>query len=463
MNLVEDPIPKLIRRIAIPASIGFFFNTMYNFVDTYFAGLISKSALTGLGRSFPLFLGLLAVGSGISNGTTALISNALGRKDHEGARLFFAQSVVFAAISGVIVSIAGWLLAPTLFKLLHAEGEYLEAALAFMNMIFLGGVFFILQMTLNAVLNAQGETPVFRNVLIGSFVGNCLLNPLFIYGGWFGLPPLGVAGIGVATSVIQVLGAGVLLAHVTKGDLCKGLTLAEFKPRWTSIMQITEQALPAALNMMTVALGVYVITWFVAKFNEDAVAAYGIATRVEQMVLLPTIGLNFAVLSLTGQNNGARRLDRVQHAWRTCIRYGLGLMVPGGVIVYAIRYPAMRWFTQDAQVIEYGANYLSIAAITLCAYPVLFQTVFMLQGLKRPVYGLWIGLYRQIVAPLLVFQALAFWLGFKLWGVWWGVSIVNWSAALFTLWWGGRVLAKCQEVTVPAEVLAQAQALESVD
>ncbi|MDB6116803.1 MAG: MatE-like domain efflux pump [Verrucomicrobiaceae bacterium] len=450
MNLVEDPIPTLVRRIAIPASIGFFFNTMYNFVDTYFAGLISTSALTGLGRSFPLFLGLMAVGSGISSGTTALISNALGRKDHAGARLFFAQSVVFAAIAGVLVCIVGWWTAPALFHLLKAEGAHLEAALAFMNMIYLGGVFFILQMTLNAVLNAQGETRIFRNVLIGSFVGNCLLNPLFIYGGWFGLPAMGVSGIGLATSVIQFIGAAVLLVYVMKGDLCKGLTAAEFRPRWSIVRQITGQALPSALNMLTVALGVYVITWYVAKFSEEGVAAYGIATRVEQLVLLPTIGLNFAVLSLTGQNNGAGRLDRVQHAWRTCIRYGLALMVPGGLIVYAIRYVAMRQFTEDPRVIEYGANYLCIAAITLCAYPVLFQTVYMLQGLKRPVYGLWVGLYRQIVAPLIVFQALAFWLNWQLWGVWWGVSIVNWSAALFTLWWGGRVLAKCQEPVIPS-------------
>ena len=439
MNLVEDPIPRLIRRIAIPASIGFFFNTMYNFVDTYFAGLISKSALTGLSRSFPLFLGLMAVGSGISNGTTALISNALGRKDREEARLFFAQSVVFAAIAGVLVSLLGWGMAPGLFQLLKAEGDDLSAALAFMNMIYLGGVFFILQMTLNAVLNAQGETRVFRNVLIGSFIGNCVLNPLFIYG-WLGLPAMGVAGIGFATSVIQLLGAGVLLFYVARGNLCKGLTAAEFRPRWLCMKQITEQALPAALNMMTVALGVYVITWFVAKLNNDAVAGYGIATRVEQMVLLPTIGLNFAVLALTGQNNGAGRLDRVHEAWRTCIRYGLGLMLPGGLVVYLIRDVAMRWFTQDAKVIEYGSNYLCVAAITLCAYPVLFQTVFMLQGLKRPAYGLWIGLYRQLVAPALVFQALAFWCNWRLWGVWWGVSIVNWSAALFTLWWGKRVL-----------------------
>ncbi len=441
MNLVEDPIPQLVRRIAVPASIGLFFNTMYNVVDTYFAGLISTSAQSGMSRSFALFLLLVAVGSGISNGTTALISNALGKKDKEGARLYFAQAVVFACLAGLLVSFIGWRTAPGLFRLLNAEGENLDTALAFMNMIYLGGVFFILQMTLNSVLNAQGQTRLYRNVLIGSFLGNCVLNPLFIYG-WLGLPPLGVAGIGMATSVIQLGETLVLLYFISRSDLCQGITAAHFKPRWAVIREITGQALPAALNMAAVALGVYVITWYVAQFSNEAVAGYGIATRVEQIVLLPTIGLNFAVLALTGQNNGAGRLDRVQEAWHACIRYGLGLMVAGGVLVYVFRDFAMRRFSHDPLVIEHGANYLSVAALTLCVYPVLFQTVFMLQGLKRPAYGLWIGLYRQIVAPLLVFNALAFGLGWKLWGVWWGVSLVNWSAALFTLWWGKRVLDK---------------------
>ncbi len=439
MNLVEDPIPSLIRRIAIPASIGLFFNTMYNVVDTYFAGLISTEAQAALARSFALFLLLIAVGSGISSGTTALISNALGKKDREGARLYFGQAVVFAVLAGLLASLAGWATAPFLFGLLNAKGEGLEVTLAFMNMIYLGGTFFILQMTLNSVLNAQGQTKLYRNVLIGSFLGNCLLNPLFIYG-WLGLPPLGVAGIGLATSVIQVAEAAVLLFYISRSELCQGITAAHFKPRWDRIREIAGQAVPSAMNMGTVALGVYVITWYVSQFSNEAVAGYGVATRVEQIVLLPSIGLNFAVLALTGQNNGAGRMDRVQEAWRTCIRFGLMMTLAGGVLVFAFRHMAMRWFTTDEQVIEQGSNYLIIAALTLSVYPVLFQTVYMLQGLKRPAYGLWIGLYRQILAPALVFQVLAFWLNWKLWGVWWGVSIVNWSAALFTLWWGGRVL-----------------------
>ena len=190
--------------------------------------------------------------------------------------------------------------------------------------------------------------------------------------------------------------------------------------------------------MLTIALGVFVITWFVKHYGKEAVAAVGIATRVEQIVLMPAIGLNAAVLSIVGQSHGAGLPQRVREAWLTNVKIGAGLMLVGGFLVWLLRGPAMRLFTQDVIVIGHGMNYLLAASVTLAAYPILFVTVFAMQGIKRPAYGLWMGIYRQLVAPALVFYTLAFTLGWGLWGVWWGICIVNWSGALLALAWGRR-------------------------
>jgi len=112
------------------------------------------------------------------------------------------------------------------------------------------------------------------------------------------------------------------------------------------------------------------------------------------------------------------------------------LMALGGALVWVGRDAAMRLFTHDPAVISDGRDYLLMSSVTLAAYPILFVTVFAMQGIKRPAYGLWIGLYRQVAAPLIVFNGLAFGLGWGLWGVWWGISLVTWSAALFALGWG---------------------------
>ncbi len=441
MNLLEGPIKQAIHRIAIPASVGFFFNTMYNFVDTYCAGLISTDALAALSLSFPVFFILLSAGSGLSQGTTALIANALGRGEMMEARLVFGQALVFATVVGLGLSMVGMLAAPAMFRLLGAGDAYLATSLAYMNVILLGGVFFVLQMTLNAALNAQGDTKAYRNLLIAGFFANCVLNPVLMFG-WLGLVPLGISGIAVATVVVQAAGCVFLVKVISRRELGAALRRSHFVPQPVVLRQIAGQAVPAALNMMTVALGIFVITWFVSRFSKEGVAAYGIATRIEQVVLLPTIGLNFAVLSLVGQNFGAGLHHRVREAWKKCIIYGVSLMLGGGALIWLVRGHAMSWFTNDAEVTRLGADYLSVASVTMCAYPILFITVFMLQGLKRPAFGLWMGLYRQIIAPLAVFTLFAFTFGWGLWGVWWGIFVVTWSGSLFTLWWGRRVLQR---------------------
>jgi len=439
LSLTRDPIPYLTRKIAIPASVGFFFNTMFNLVDTYCAGLINTDALAALSLSFPVFFILLAAGSGLSQGATALVANAIGKEDRDTARHVFVQAMLLAVILGLGLMVAGWFGSPWLFRLLGAEGDYLRAALAYMNVILGGAVFFIVQMTCNSALTAEGNTRLYRNFLIYGCIANCALNPVLMWG-WFGLPRMGVAGIGLATVIVQICGCVLLWRGLRAHELFRDLPSALFRPQPALLLRITSQAVPAALNMLTIALGIFVISWFVKHFGKEAMAASGIATRIEQFVLMPAIGLNTAVLSLVGQNNGAGLHHRVRETWLANIKYGVGLALAGGVLLFTLRIPAIKQFTHDEQVISRAFDYLGVAALTLPTYPILFTTVFLLQGLKRPSYGLWMGLYRQFLAPLLVFNILAFTLGWGLNGVWWGIGIVNWSAALFALWWGWRAV-----------------------
>ena len=193
---------------------------------------------------------------------------------------------------------------------------------------------------------------------------------------------------------------------------------------------------------MTIALGIFVMLWFVKHFGQTAVAAMGIATRIEQIVLMPAIGLGTAMLSIVGQNYGAGLPRRVREAWIINICHGSAFMVAGGVLLWIFGETAMRIFTDDPDVIRIGARYLKAAAISLSAYPILFVTVFMMQGLKRPGYGIWIGLYRQIAGPILAYHTLVITLGWGLVGIWWGMLIVTWSAALFAMWWGWKVCGR---------------------
>ena len=330
--------------------------------------------------------------------------------------------------------------------MLGAEGSYLTLSLTYMNIIWAGTLFFIAQSMINATLQAQGDTTTYRNLLIVGFFLNLLLDPWLMHGG-LGVPAMGMAGIAWATVLIQVVGVFYLVYRVMGSSLRWSLRLGDWKPQWHLWQSLIAQGFPAAVNMMTVAAGIFIITWFISFFSKEGVAAYGIATRIEQILLLPTIGLNVAVLTLVGQNYGARQLERIYEVRQTALRWGLAMMILGGMLLYPMAETTMAWFTDSEAVITLGADYLRVASITLCSYVILFQTVFMLQGLKRPMVGLWIGLYRQIVAPLLVFYGLAYGLDWGIDGIWWGIFGVTWSAALFTLIYGKRILKKLTAFT----------------
>ncbi len=440
-DMTGGDIPALIRSLAIPASIGFFFQTMYNVVDTYWAGVLSTDAQAALALSFPVFFIILAIGSGIATASTVLISHSLGAKKGEDAGHYAAQGLSFAVAASILLTIIGLFASPFLFTLLGAGSTYLESSLSYMGVILLGTVFFMASFTLNSFLSSQGDTKSFRNALIAGFFLNVAFDPLLMLG--FGpVPAMGVAGLAWATVLIQLLTVIYMGHKVRLSGLLGGLTLREYLPKPKPYIEIAKQGIPASLNMLTVAVGIFVITYYVSQFGKEAVAAYGIATRVEQILLLPTIGLNIATLTLIGHNYGARQFGRVKEIFVTCMKYGVGLMAIGVVVLFFFAEHFMRLFTSDELVISIAVPYLHIAAFVFWAYVIMFITIALLQGLKRPMFAVYIGMFRQIIAPLAIFWLLSSYLGLGIVGVWYGVFLVNWGATAISLWYAHGVLKK---------------------
>lgn len=451
-DLTTAPIPGLIRRLAIPASVGFFFNTMYNIVDTYWAGRYSTDALAALSLTFPVFFVLLSLGSGFSTGATALIGNALGAGDRREAARTAAQGLVLSfLLSGLVMAVGYWA-APSLFRMLGAEDRYLEICLEYMYVILGGAVVVLPFYMLNGILNSQGDMRTFRDYLLVATILNVGLDPWFMYGG-FGLPAMGVRGIAVVTIGLQAGGLVFLFVRARRTGLLYRSEGAHWTPDRRVLRAIFGQGLPASLNMMTVALGIFVITYFLSRFGQNVVAAYGAATRIEQMVLLPTIGLNVAVLTLAAQNGGAGRFGRVRSTVRTALGYGAIVMAVGSVALFFAAEPLMKLFTKDAEVVQIGAHYLRIAAFIEYSYVILFVNTSALQGLKKPAFALWIGLYRQQIMPIALF-----WLATQVWdfgldGIWFALLGINWSAAAVAVFYAQRIVSRMADGEIaPPEV-----------
>lgn len=445
-DLTNRPIPEVIRQVAVPASVGFFFNTMFNVVDTWWAGRIDTEAVAALSLSLPVYFIITSLASGIGTGATALMGSALGAKDKDQASLVAVQMLGFGVFLSSLLAWFGLTFSPAIFGWLGAEGEYLDKCLAYMNPLFACNFVTVFIFLFNAILQSQGDTKSFRNMLIFSALLNVGLDPWFIHGG-FGLPAMGIAGVGWATVVLQGLGAIYLAYRARRTGLMhtdKGRNLI---PRPAIYGQIAHQGFPAALNFMTIALGFFVIFKFVSQFGPEASAAYGVATRIDQIVLLPTIGLNVASLTVTAQNYGAGFMDRVQLSMRKCLIYGAWILLPLSLPIFFLARPLMAFFTDDPAVIAIGAEYLRIDAFILYAYVVIFVSTSALQGMKRPMFAIWMGLARQVIAPWALFTLCTVVLGYGTISLWLSIGAIVWCSAIVAFVYASRVLARLQEKT----------------
>lgn len=439
MDLTRDPLPGLLWRIAAPGAVGLFLQTLLNLTDTWFAGHLSTLAQAALSLSFPLFFVLGTFGAGLATGASALVARALGAGDRRTARCMAGQAVFLALVLGLALSLLGRFIARPAFISMGAEGEYLEMCLSYMNTVFMFAPVFLLLQISNSLLMAQGDSRAMRNALGVGVLFNIPLDWWLMNGG-LGLPALGVAGLALATVLVQI-GALIYLARRIRrtGLFAEGFWSA-LRPRPKLQRELWSQALPPALNQASVGLGIYVINWFVGRFGAEAVAAYGVAVRLEQLVLLPGLGLSLAMLPLTAQNDGAGQFERAAEARRLALRWATLVSVAALVILFGGGYMLMGLVSPDTAVRAEGAWFLKFDACAFFAYMVLYINVAFLQGLKRPMFAIWIGLYRQIAAPVLVFWLLAFALDLGTTGIWLGIALVTTSGAIIAEIYTRRVL-----------------------
>ena len=424
-------IKKQILTMAIPVSIGMFFNTMFNVVDTFYAGKLSTSSLAGMSLSFSVFFMLIAITAGISTGLTALLSIAAGKKSEAEVRTLSSNGIFLTLVVSIFISIVGIIFSPILLSALGATGDTLNKGVLYLRGIYAGTLFFGLNSTFNALLASRGITKPYRNFLIIGFVMNLILDPLFIFGP-FGLPKMGTLGVALATVMVQLTGNFYLALKCRK---LLGFKRIEFNLiKLNTIKNILSQGIPASLNMMTIALGIYVINYFIYLHGDDtAIAGYGVAVRIEQLALLPAIGLNTSALTIAGQNFGAGNFKRIRQTYRESLKIGILIMTIGMMIIYPFASHLIRLFNSDINVIFEGARYLRIEFLAFNAYIILNIGLSILQAIKKPQFAVWIGLLRQLILPIILFPLLGTFFKLGIIGIWWGIVITTWLGALICL------------------------------
>ena len=309
--------------------------------------------------------------------------------------------------------------------------EITNLGLQYTDIMFYGSFLFFLVVSLNSLLHAEGDTKTYRNVLILSFLLNIILNPVLIWGFLF-IPPMGMTGIGLSTIIAQLIAFLIITFKVTQNSRVKQITREFFNLKLLYLKNIFFQSMPISIAICGYAVAATLIFTYIGLTGELAVAGYGAATRIEQVVLLPILGINTAIITIIAQNYGANQFIRVKDTYFTSIKYGIVIMIFSGILVYLTADIIPKFFSDNIIVIDYGSRYLKIAAFIIPAYPIFFLSNGFFMGLKKSENAMINNILRNVIVPICVFY-LAKYLSADYDTFFWLWFIFQWSISILLL------------------------------
>lgn len=364
-ELLTGPIGPSIARLAIPMALGIVFIIAIDLCDTYFVGLLGTAELAAMSFTFPVISLAVSTVMGISIGATSALSREIGAGDEQAVRRLATHAMLLAVLIVLLVSGVGLLTQDYVFTALGATPELLPLLDAFMTIWYLGAVFLVVPMIGMGAIRATGDGSTPMYIMMAAAIVNVILAPLMIFG-WGPVEGMGLRGAAIATVIARSITLVLSLVVLRRKDLLDlhVPSFAELMRSWTRILSV---GLPAAVTNALAPVATAVMTWLVARHGTEAVAAYGVGSRLEGLLLIVPMALGAALTPFIGQNWGAHQEDRVARgivvSRNFAVAWGLGawaVLALGG-------HGLADVFTDDPRVAEIVHTYLWIVPISYAA------------------------------------------------------------------------------------------------
>jgi putative MATE family efflux protein len=406
---------------------GNLLQTLYNLVDAFFLGKLGKAALSAPSISFPIVFFLVVFAFGFSMAGTTLISQSKGKNDREKIDFYLGQTTTVMVIVGVLVSILGFVLTPSLLKLLSVPEDAYLFTRQYMRIIFTGLPFMFMAFILQAALHGIGDSITPLIVLGSTVLLNIALDPICIFGFAF-VPAMGVRGAAIATVVSRFVGSFVACIILIRGRRGVQLRIGAMRLQGPALRLLLKIGVPASISQGVSALGFTVLQGIVNSFGTSVIAAFGIGNRIISLFNMPAMGFSRATAVVVGQRLGAK--DK-SHAWLALKQSAISILVfitAGMLFMFFRGSTLVRIFIDDPDVLTYGKELFRIVSISVIFFTLFTVLMGALQGAgeTRP------GMYLNI-ARVWVFRApIAYLLGNEVGpqGIWWSMFISNFVVAI---------------------------------
>ena len=390
-DLLNSPILPTLKKMTIPMIFGMITLMMFNLVDTFFISLLGTEPLAAVSFTFPVTFTVISLAIGLGIGTSAVIAKALGSDKLDEARFDASIALLISVVLVFCLSVVGYVFINPIFELLGAGQQVLPLIHDYMSVWFLGSVFLITPMVGNSVLRASGDTKTPSLVMGGAGLINAVLDPILIFG--LGpIPALGIQGAAIA-SVIAWSFAVVIILYILA---IKNGLLSLYAGQQTiigAIRKILKIGLPAAGANMLTPIAMAVMTALVAKHGPEAVAAFGVGSRIESIASLVVLALSMTLPPFVSQNFGAGKLGRVKEALKFVMIWQFGiyllLLLTSGFIAHV--------FGKEQAVIDVIKLFIYILPLSYGLQGVIILSNSSFNALHKPMNALILSIIRLFV------------------------------------------------------------------
>jgi putative MATE family efflux protein len=406
-KLTEGSINRHLVMMSIPMAIGMAVQVLYNLIDIYFVAQLGDAAIAGVSAAANLGFLIMALTQVLSVGTVALIARAAGAKDQESASRVFNQALSLSLLLGVLVWVAGVLGAEAYMRSMAADEASVQAGKIYLYWFIPALALQFAMVAMVSALRGIGIVKPTVIIQILSVVVNAVLAPILIVGWGTGLP-MGVAGAGLATT-FAVIGAAIMLiwyfvrhSHYVK--LRRDMLAFDFQ----QLKKIVSIGLPVGGEFFLMFVYMVVVYWVIKDFGNAAQAGFGIGMRVMQSFFLPVMAISFAMPAIIGQNLGAGLSARVRETLFKALLLECVLM---SIVMLVCKWHPdllIAIFSEEAEVIAFGAEFLTIISWNFLGMGVVFACSGYFQGIGNT----WPALLGTTVRMTL-FAIPAVWLSFQ--------------------------------------------------
>ena len=433
-DLTTGPITRHLLKATSFMLVTMVFQTLYFLIDLYWVGRLGTEAVAGVGIAGNLTFIVLALTQMLGVGTTAVVSHATGRKDHERALLLFNQSQVLAMVTGVAFLAVGLAVRWPYVRAMSADAKTAALAADYLAWFIPAMALQFALVAMGSALRAVGNFKPGMVVSTATVTLNMILAPFLIFG-WGTGHPLGVAGAAISSLIAIVIGIAWLATYFLPRDAYLRFELRDWKPKLDLWKRMLAIGLPAGFEFGITAVYLVVVYSITRPFGAAAQAGFGIGMRIIQAGFMPVVALGFSVAPVAGQNFGARQAERVKSTFRDAAWMATGAMVLFAIACHIAPASLVAVFSKDPAVIAVGSEYLRIISWNFVASGLIFVASSMFQAMGNTVPSLIAsGVRIGLLSVIAIF--LARMPGFQLRWIWYlsvGTVLVQLAIAMWFL------------------------------